>query len=409
MTERESRVQLRVGLFVLAAVILFVVFVLTIGSQTRVFQTGYMLRASFSSAEGLIVGAPVRLAGLTVGNVTRIGFGRDPGDKRIVVDLSVDRRVQERIREDSVASIGTIGLVGDKYVEVTVGSPDRKALDPMALLHTIDPMNYAQLLAKGDQIMTSVSKLALTMEEFFAGAGSVDTRRNLVAIIGSLRRTLAEVETGKGLLHALIYDEKAGELVGSLGAAAGTVAKAGDAFGRVAGAAEATLGEAQTILRDVRQGQGLLHALIYGRADETLGRLAGALGTLDELMREIREGQGLLHALIYDKEAGQTLARLARAGQAIEDLVRAAKEGPGLVHALIADPKGARLVSDLADAAADLKVVTGRVARGEGTLGALLDDPTLYEDLSTLLRGAERSWILRSVIRSGIKRGEEPR
>src|SRR3990172_6070965 len=104
MSDRESRVQLRVGLFVLAAVILFVAFVLTIGSQTRVFQTGYMLRASFSSAEGLIV-------------------------------------------------------------EVTVGSPDRKALDPMALLHTIDPMNYAQLLAKGDQIMTSVSKLALTMEE----------------------------------------------------------------------------------------------------------------------------------------------------------------------------------------------------------------------------------------------------
>jgi phospholipid/cholesterol/gamma-HCH transport system substrate-binding protein len=409
MTERESRTQLRVGLFVLAAIILFVAFVLTIGSQTRVFRTGYALRASFSSAEGLIEGAPVRLAGLTVGNVTRIGFGRDPGDKRIVVDLSVDRRVQERIREDSVATIGTIGLVGDKYVEVTVGSPDRKILEPLAFLHTIDPMNYGQLLAKGDQIMTSVSKLANTMEEFFAGAGSVDTRRNLVAIIASLRRTLAEVEGGRGLLHALIYDDKGGELVGSLGAAAGAVTKAGETFGRVAAVTEVALGETQAILRDVRQGQGLLHALIYGRADETLGKLAGALGTLDEVTREIREGQGLLHALIYDKEAGQTLARLARAGQAIEDLARAAKEGPGLAHALIADPKGARLVSDLADAAADLKVVTGKLSRGEGTLGALLDDPTLYEDLSTLLRGAERSWILRSVIRSGIERGEEPK
>lgn len=408
MTERESRVQMRVGTFVLAAIILFVGFVLTIGSQTRVFQTGYPLRASFSSAEGLIVGAPVRLAGYTVGNVARIGFGRDPGDKRIVVDLSVDRRFQERIREDSVATIATIGLVGDKYVEITVGSPDRKVLEPQAFLHTIDPMNFSQLLAKGDQILGSVSKLSNTLEEFFAGAGNVETRRNLVAIIGSIRRTLAEVEGGKGLLHAMIYDEKGGELVGSLSAAAGTVAKAGDALGRVAVTTEATLGEAQGILRDVRQGQGLLHALIYGRADDTLGRLAGALGSLEEVMGEIRGGQGLLHALVYDKEGGQTLVRLARAGQALEDLARSAKEGPGLVHALIADPKGDRIVADLADAAAGLKVVTGKLARGEGTLGALIDDPTVYEDLSTLLRGAERSWILRSVIRSGIKRGEDP-
>jgi len=89
----------------------------------------------------------------------------------------------------------------------------------------------------------------------------------------------------------------------------------------------------------------------------------------------------------------------------VEDLARSAKEGPGLLHALIADPKGASLVADLADAAADLKRISGKLARGEGTLGALLDDPTLYEDLSALLRGAERSWILRTVIRSGLDQG----
>ncbi len=394
MTERESRVQLRVGVFVLAAIILFVAFVLTIGSQTRVFESRYPLRATFSNIQGLIVGAPVRLAGFTVGFVSRIGFGRQPGDKHLVVDLSIDRRYQDKIREDSVATVSTIGLVGDKYVEITVGSPDRKVLEPQAIVHSIDPLDYAELLQKGDQIMTSVSKMSNALEEFFAGSGTADTRRNLVAMIGSLRRTLAEMEQGK--------------LVEQLTQAAAAVSKAGDAFARMTGTADAALADARGVLREVKEGKGLLHALVYDpEAGQTLRRLAGALGALEDVTREVKEGKGLLHALVYDPEAGQTLARLARAGQAIEDLARTAKEGPGLLHALIADPKGAHLVADLADAAADLKRVTGKLSRGEGTLGALLDDPTLYEDLSTLFRGAERSWLLRSVIRSGLKRGEE--
>jgi phospholipid/cholesterol/gamma-HCH transport system substrate-binding protein len=119
MTEQqENRLKIRVGSFVLAAIILFVTFVLTVGSRTRMFEDRYPLRAAFRSAEGLLVGAPVRLAGLTVGRVTSIGFEGDPRDKRIVVELSLDRRYQERIREDSAATISTIGMVGDKYVEI---------------------------------------------------------------------------------------------------------------------------------------------------------------------------------------------------------------------------------------------------------------------------------------------------
>jgi phospholipid/cholesterol/gamma-HCH transport system substrate-binding protein len=356
MTEQESRVQLRVGIFVLAAVVLFLAFVLTIGSQTRVFEGRYTLRATFNTIEGLIVGAPVRLAGFSVGHVARIGFGRDPGDRHLVVELSIDRRYQDKIREDSVATISSIGLVGDKYVEITVGNPDRKALEPPAFVHSVDPLDYGKLFKEGAQIMASVSKLSAALEEFFAGAETAETRRNLVALIGSLRATLAKVEKG--------------ELVEEFARAAGAARRAGDALTRAAGTTEATLADAQGILR------------------------------------EVREGKGLLHALVYDPEGGAILARLARAGQALEDLARMAKEGPGLLHALIADPKGANLVGDLADAAADLKRVTGKLARGEGTLGALLDDPTLYEDLSTLLRGAERSWILRTVIRSGLRQGE---
>jgi len=384
MSDRESRVQLRVGIFVLAAIALFVAFVLTIGSQTRFFQARYTLQARFTSAGGLQVGAPVRLAGYTVGSITRIGFRGDLKDKKVVVEMSIDEQFRSRIREDSVATINTIGLVGDKYVELTVGSQDRRELPPLAEVAAIDPTEIGKLLE-------SVSKLGVTLEEFFAGTGSKETRENLAALIASLRRTLVRAEEGR--------------LVDQLTNAAAAAAKAGDSFTRVAGTADAALGDAQAILREVKEGKGLLNALVYGRAEDTLGKLGGALASLEDIVRHVKEGKGLLHTLIYDQEAGGAVGRLDRAARAVEDLARSAKEGPGLLHALIADPKGASLVADLADAAADLKRISGKLARGEGTLGALLDDPTLYEDLSALLRGAERSWILRTVIRSGLDQG----
>ena len=243
MTEQDSRVKLRVGLFVLAALLFFAAFVLAAGSRSQWFEDRYTLRAGFRSVEGLMVGAPVRLAGFTAGQVAAIGFGRDPGDKRVMVELSVDRRYQEKIREDSVATIGTIGLVGDKDIEIAVGSPDRKVLEPGAVLASLDPPDYAMLLQNADKIVAGVNKLTSALTE-----------------------------------------------------------------------------------------------------------------------------------------------------------------GHGLVHALLYDPRGARVLADLAQSAADLKRVTEKVARGEGSLGALVNDASLYEDLSNLVRGTQRSWILRTLIRSSVRR-----
>src|SRR3972149_4817287 len=87
--------------------------------------------------------------------------------------------------------------------------------------------------------------------------------------------------------------------------------------------------------------------------------------------------------------------------------VHAGREGQGLVPSLLFDPESAKVMEDIKTAAAtiktltsDLQVITGRLRQGEGTLGGLLEDPTVYEDLSALLRGANRSTLLRSLIRS---------
>jgi phospholipid/cholesterol/gamma-HCH transport system substrate-binding protein len=383
MTERQM--QLRIGGLVLVGILLFIGFVLSIGKRSALFEERYSLWTSFSSAEGLAVGAPVRLAGVTVGNVTRIGFGPNPRDRRLAVTLTVERRVQERIRQDSVASIGTIGLVGDKVLDLTVGSYDRPVLQTGAQIAAVDPPDLFRLLQKGDTILDNVTRISASLDEFLSG-GEQTGKRNLNESLRSLRTTLVEIEKGEGLIHDLVYGKEGAELLARV---------------------DRTVQTLERLVRAVEKEQGLLHAMIYSPQEEFLGRVYRIADRADAILREVQEGPGLLHALLYDREGAETLARLGRTTERLEELVRAVQEGQGLVPSLLFDPARTKVLDDVQEAAAglrslteDLQSVVSRLRQGEGTLGALLEDPTVYEDLSALLRGANRSLLLRSLIRS---------
>jgi phospholipid/cholesterol/gamma-HCH transport system substrate-binding protein len=383
MTERQM--QLRIGALVLVGILLFIGFVLSIGKRSALFEERYSLWTSFSSAEGLAAGAPVRLAGVTVGNITRIGFGPDPRDRRLAITLTVERRVQERIRQDSVASIGTIGLVGDKVLDITVGSYDRPVLQAGAQLAAVDPPDYFRLLQKGDTILDNVTRISASLDEFLAG-GEQTGKRNLSESLRSLRTTLVEIEKGEGLIHDLVYGKEGAELLGRV---------------------DRTIQTLERMVQAVEKEQGLLHAMIYTPQEQTLGRVLRLADRADALLKEVQDGSGLLHTLLYDREGAETLARLGRTSERLEGLVRAIQEGQGLVPSLLFDPERTKMLDDVQAAAAglrtlteDLQTVVGRLRQGEGTLGALIEDPTVYEDLSSLLRGADRSLLLRTLIRS---------
>jgi phospholipid/cholesterol/gamma-HCH transport system substrate-binding protein len=403
MTERQM--QLRIGILVLAALVLFGGFVLSVGSRSQLFQERYSLWAAFTSAEGLGVGSPVRLAGVPVGSVTGLAFARDTKERGIRVTVSIEQRVQDQIRTDSVASIGTIGLVGDKVLEITVGSADKPVLAAGGRLQSVESPDLTALVHKGDQILDQVHHIGASLEAFLGG-NEAGTRRTVDEALQALRATLVEVERGNGLLHALVYEKDGAELLSRLDRTAGTL---------------------ERLVQAVEKEDGLLHGLIYTPQEETLGRLTRSLGELEALTRQAREGPGLLHALVYDPKGAELVANLARTGEEVERLVRDIHQGQGLIPALLFDPESAKILTDLQATAsgarqvtgdleaaaanaraitADLQVVAERLRRGEGTLGALIEDPTVYEDLSALLRGANRSFLLRALIRSTRESGE---
>lgn len=194
----------------------------------------------------------------------------------------------------------------------------------------MDPPDYAQLLKKGDRILDNVTRITASLDEFLAGGESTG-RRNLNEALRSLRRTLVEVEKGQGLLHDIIYGREGAELLArmdrtaqSLEAVARSLESEG---GPLLSRGERTVQSLENIAKALETEDGLLHALIYTPKDETLGRLTQSLNTLDEILRQARDGRGLLHMLLYESEGAELLARLNRTSEHLEGLARAAREG----------------------------------------------------------------------------------
>lgn len=224
--------ELKVGVFVVGILILFGIGVFAIGSHQKYFQRQYTLWASYANISGLIVGAPVRLAGLTVGRVNAIYFPPDPGAKIVKVELRVNKGVQNRIRKDSIASIQTMGLLGDKYVEISLGSPDSPVLQDGEQIASVDPIDLLAYAAKLEEAIDAVNTILIDVKE----------------ISGQIRG-------GQGLLHAILYDPAGGQLVNNLAVASGS---AEDLMRDLSSAVKSI----DNIVKKVERGEGTLGGLI---------------------------------------------------------------------------------------------------------------------------------------------------
>src|SRR5690349_8265935 len=113
--------DIKVGLFVLAGLILAGVVIFLIGDERRLFASSVEFHTKFHDVEGLKPGAPIRMGGIDVGHVDAVGYGKNATDTTIYVDLSIVKSEAGRIKTDSVVKIATKGLLGDKMIEITKG------------------------------------------------------------------------------------------------------------------------------------------------------------------------------------------------------------------------------------------------------------------------------------------------
>ena len=190
MADGRLGLQIRIGAFILSGLLVFFAIIYLLGAQGRYFERKYDLVAEFTEVGGLIEGATVRLAGVQIGRVTAVELPEQPGGK-VRVTVTIARRFSERVRRDSEAKISTQGLLGDKIVEITIGTTAAPALKPGDILATQDSVEMQQMFKAGAETLQTVKELAASLK---TTAERVD-------------RITREVETGKGLVHALVYDE----------------------------------------------------------------------------------------------------------------------------------------------------------------------------------------------------------
>ncbi len=159
----RSSFELKVGIFIFIGIVILSVIVFSIGNFYTL-KRGYNLKVLFSFANGISVGAPVRYAGVEVGEVEDIRVYFDEKENIPMVELVIWVARNTWINEDAKATINTLGLLGEKYLEITPGTKETKLLKDTETLRGQDPVSTEELtqdmkrtIVKVDNMLESIN------------------------------------------------------------------------------------------------------------------------------------------------------------------------------------------------------------------------------------------------------------
>lgn len=211
-----DRLQLRVGLFVVLGLVSIVLAILLVGGQNVFFTRTFTVFADFSSVAGLRVGAPVYIAGINVGEVSEIRFSDKSQLPKVRVALKIAETYHARIQTDAIASIQGQGLLGDKLISIAMGSPEKPVIREGGVLLAEDQLGMAEFLEKGTHLLNGLNETVKRVNTALGDDQKPGAIHDLSAILKSLRDITGEIQKGKGLAHAMIYDKSGGELLSNL-------------------------------------------------------------------------------------------------------------------------------------------------------------------------------------------------
>lgn len=306
--DSERKRETIVGLFVLGGIAVAAFMIVMLGSEQRIFEKRIQLRAIFGNVSGMRVGAPVFVAGLAVGTVEQLRFV-PPGEIRrpegtaptttadgtqvsdIEVVMKIEDRYREQIRTDSVATVGSVGLLGDKSIEISVGSASEPMVAAGDVLTTVDPLSLTEVL---DEVQPMAQKLEQILGDISILTGQMSSEdSSLMAGLDSLSNILQKIDRGEGTIGALVNSSTTVEELDDL------LASARDAVAEIRVATE----DLPPTMASVRQVAAEVEELSVSLR-RTAERFPAIAADLQEIVENLRLASESLPTLSVEAEQG---------------------------------------------------------------------------------------------------------
>ena len=310
--------ELRVGVVTIISLIVLAVTIVYVGSGGgSPFAKTYELKALMSDINGLKPGAPVRVGGLEVGTVKHVDFDQKGGMVQVTMKLA--RRVQPRVTTKSEANLGSLGLLGEKAVDIT-SSPEGAPIEDGGYISAAAEDPFKGLLTE-----TSEST-------------------------SHLNRILARMDAGEGTLGKALRDEELYNRMVDVGI------------------------RLQGVMNKLESPRGPLGRLVND--NEMSAQLASSVRGIEAVVNRVEQGKGALGALSKDEQLVSDLKSLTAN---LSDVAGKIQRGEGSAGKLLADDA---LYKRLDSVANRLDGLIGRVENGEGSAGKMIRDPEFYNNMN---------------------------
>ncbi len=289
--------NLKVGIVVLIGLIIFVFIVSIVGTEQNIFSSTYELNMFMPNVRGLVKGAMVTLGGLKIGYVTDMRFVTRDDTTGVDIVMKVLTQYSHSITGSSVAQIKTIGLLGDKYIDISIGRDNEEPLAEGSLLPLRESFDLEEAGPQLNRTLKDFTEVLSNTREITAGInrgeGSVgkliarpDLANELERFLKSLNRVAAAVEGEEGALGRLVNDRSLGEDIA------------------------AVTGNLKAVTDQLRKGQGTAGRLIM---DESLYASLSSFGArADSILARAGADSSNVSKIISDPEFYTRISRLLK-------------------------------------------------------------------------------------------------
>ena len=308
--------ELKIGLITVTAIALAIMLIVAVGGQGGFSWDRYELKTKFSNVQGLKSGAVVRVAGVEVGKVTDVELE----GAEVLVTLGINEEHQQRITDQSRATIGSLSLLGEPIIEIS-------------------PASQGRPLQNGEFIQSQRS------------AALADMAAPLKDGVEQLTALLTDIRGGKGTVGKLFTDENMYKEFNAL------------------------LASAERVVGGINRGQGTLGRL--ARDESAYRELNASLANLNDMTRRIRAGEGSLGRLLNDDALAKSLTSTS---SNIQEITGRLKAGEGTAGQLLTNKQLYERFNSISER---LDRLAAALEKKEGSAGQFLHDKQLYENMNS--------------------------